>query len=163
MKKYLLVILLMLVMVVPAYAAVGAKIVGTFQGAATDVDFGAAGSFDGSTLTNYSLGPRASSGTSTTVASGTAVIPVTGYAVVVKNISEKVGSVATVANGIPGQVLTIVALTLTGSDTLVITPATASGFTTVTLSAAKQSVTLWYVSDTLGWVVVGTVNNPTVA
>jgi hypothetical protein len=164
-KAFLIAVFFLLLAFVfsPAYAAVGARISGTIVGAATDIDFGPTATFDGSLLKYYSMGPANIAGASTTVASGTAVIPITGYSVVVKNISEKVGSVATVANGVSGQVLQIVALTLTGSDTLIITPATTSGFTTVTLSAAKQSVTLLYLNDTLGWVVIGTANNPTVA
>jgi hypothetical protein len=162
MKKYLLVILLMLVLTIPAYAAVGIKVRGTMAGAATDIDFEAPVTFDGSTATAYLLGFE-STAASTTVASGTAVIPVTGYDIVVKNISEKAGSVATVANGKPGKVLKIIAGTLTGSDTLIITPATSTGFTTVTFTAAKQAVTLLYLNDTLGWMSIGTDNNPTVA
>jgi len=102
-------------------------------------------------------------GASTTVASGTSVIPVTGYSYVVKTISESVGYVCTVANGVKGQILVIEAGTVTGSDTAVITPATKTGFSTVTLATAKQSVTLLYLNDSLGWIILGTVGNPTVA
>ena len=94
--------------------------------------------------------------TSTTVASGTAVIPVTGYALVTKTIGEGAGTVCTVANGAKGQILVIRAGTVTGSSTAVITPATCSGFSTVTLAYEKQTVTLLYIDDTIGWIIIGT-------
>jgi hypothetical protein len=95
------------------------------------------------------------SATSGTVASGTIVIPVTGYTLVTKTIGEGAGTVCTLANGVKGQILVIRAGTVTSSCTAVITPATCSGFTTATLIQAGQTITLLYVSDTIGWVLIG--------
>jgi hypothetical protein len=103
------------------------------------------------------------SGSSTTVASGTSIIPISGYSLVSKTIGEGSGTVCTVADGEPGQILKIMAGTVTASCTAVITPATKTGFSTVTLTTAKQAVTLHYVNDVMGWEVIGTVNNPTVS
>ena len=140
MKRISLMLLAIMLLAVPAFASnegmplpTGTDLVGFYQGA------------------------------STTVASGTVIIPSTGYTLVSKTIGEGVGTVCTLAAGRVGQLLVIVAGTVTGSDTAVITPATKTGFSTVTLATAKQSVTLLYVNDTYGWIIIGTAGNPTVA
>lgn len=69
--------------------------------------------------------------------------------------SVATGDVVTVADGTDGQIKKFVYGAKTaGTDTLVITPATALGFTTVTLDAVGDSVILQFVS-TLGWTVIG--------
>lgn len=60
----------------------------------------------------------------------------------------------TLADGQPGQQITI-SLVVDGGGTGTLTPATKSGFATVVLADAKDTVTLEYVDDTTGWVVVG--------
>jgi hypothetical protein len=59
----------------------------------------------------------------------------------------------TLANGAPGQLLTITLGTDGGDGTL--TPATCTGFATIVFADAKDTVTLLYVDDTVGWVLVG--------
>ena len=93
-------------------------------------------------------------GTSATIATPTTAVPVS-YSLVSITLNSAAGQVFTLANGTAGQILTIVAGTKTSSDTAVITPTLCTGFTTITLVYAKQSVTLLYVNDTLGWILIG--------
>jgi len=60
----------------------------------------------------------------------------------------------TLANGAPGQELTITLVAGAGDCTL--TPTITTGFTAVVLADAKDTVTLEYIDDTVGWIVVGT-------
>jgi hypothetical protein len=77
--------------------------------------------------------------------------------------STGAGNVVTLANGTAGQAglrKTIVHTTKGASGTIVVTPATASGFTTVTLTNVGSAVTLMYTGA--AWVVVST-NGGTIA
>ena len=102
-------------------------------------------------------------GASKTMASPTTIIPATGYDVVTITLNTGVGTVNTLAAGTVGKILVIVAGTVTGSDTVVITPAQCTGFSTVTLATAKQTATFLYTGTTLGWILLGTSGAPTVA
>ena len=92
-----------------------------------------------------------------TMVSGSLAVPVS-YALVVKAITQ-VATPLTLANGVPGQILTFQVSTLTGSA--VLTPTLCTGFTTITFDAAKEYVTLLYIDDTYGWILQGT--NATIA
>lgn len=59
----------------------------------------------------------------------------------------------TLANGYPGQVLNINLVVDGGDGTL--TPATATGFATIVFADAGDQVTLMYIDDTVGWVIMG--------
>jgi len=59
----------------------------------------------------------------------------------------------TLANGTPGQELTITLVAGAGDCTL--TPTTTTGFTAVVLADVKDTVTLEYIDDTVGWIVIG--------
>lgn len=87
---------------------------------------------------------------SNTVAGGTLAIPVTR-----RHVAKTTGGVEalTLADGLPGQLLTITLSAAGGAGT--ITPTTKTGFTTVALATAKDSITLQFVDSTIGWVVVG--------
>ena len=85
-----------------------------------------------------------------TVAGTVLVIPVT-HAIVAKTTSA--GEACTLANGKPGQVLQIYMASQSGAAT--ITPATMTGFATVVLTANGDFVTLLYVDDTIGWIILG--------
>jgi len=61
---------------------------------------------------------------------------------------------STFANGEPGQTVTFVLVTDNGNS-VDITPVTKTGFTSVSLADAKDSCTLLYQDDTVGWVVAG--------
>jgi hypothetical protein len=56
----------------------------------------------------------------------------------------------TLANGVPGQTVTINLITDGGGDAT-ITPATSTGFSTVVLADAGDQVEFGYVDDTVGW------------
>mgnify|MGYP001297306168 CR=1 FL=1 len=92
--------------------------------------------------------------------SGSLAIPVT-YKYITKAIGVGVGAVHTLADGSDGQIITVLAISRAGSGTAVVTPTTKSGYSTVTLDAAWEYVTLLFVDTTVGWVIVAT--NATIA
>ena len=96
-----------------------------------------------------------------TTMTSTATAISTSYRFVYKTMATA-GQVGTLANGVMGQLLIISAASVATSGTFVITPTTKTGFATVTLAAQYDSVTLLYVDDTYGWVIVG-VRGATVA
>ncbi len=59
----------------------------------------------------------------------------------------------TLADGIPGQTVTINLVTDGGGDGT-LTPATATGWATVVFADAGDQVTFGYVDDTVGWIVL---------
>jgi len=58
-------------------------------------------------------------------------------------------------NGTSGQMITFVNILQESGGSWIITPDTATGFTTVTLDAAQESVTMLFVDSTVGWVIIG--------
>ena len=60
----------------------------------------------------------------------------------------------TLANGYPGQIL-IINLTTDGGGTGTLTPATATGFSTIAFADALDQAVLLYVDDIIGWIIVG--------
>jgi hypothetical protein len=108
----------------------------------------------GSVILSGSLGVGATlihRGTPDIVSAAGAISVTTAITHVVTNGT---GTVLTLADGAEGQVKYIVLKTLTaGGQTDVITPAHASGYTTITMSAAGQSVHLLFTNG--AWVVVG--------
>jgi len=66
------------------------------------------------------------------------------------------GDVVTLANGSAGQIKTITMVgEAAGTDTVVITPATFAGGTTVTLDTVGEAATFQY-NATIGWVLLNT-------
>ena len=62
----------------------------------------------------------------------------------------------TLSNGTAGQMLTVIYIAQGGApDSIVITPSTKTGFSTITLTDLGDAATLHYVNDTLGWFLVG--------
>jgi hypothetical protein len=139
-----------------AFAAVGYKVAGTDTGAITTLDiYGGVSNFDGSSLQLSIAGPAINGGT-TTLVSGVHAIPVINSVVSLPADNGNAGQVYTLANGsFRGQILTIVKAARTGSETAVITPTTKTGFTTITIDAANDSVTLLYIDSTIGWIQLG--------
>ena len=84
------------------------------------------------------------------VAGGVLAIPVT-HAIV----NKTTGGVEnlTLANGKPGQVLQIILVAANGAGTLV--PATKTGFISIVLADIGDKATLYYVNDTVGWIILG--------
>jgi hypothetical protein len=91
-------------------------------------------------------------GGGTTVAGDALAIPVT-HSYVAKTTAADAEAL-TLANGTPGQFLTI-ALVVDGGGDGTLTPTTKTGFATIVFADAGDNVTLLYVDDTVGWVIVG--------
>lgn len=86
----------------------------------------------------------------TSVAGATLAIPVTH-----RYVAKTTGGAEalTLANGTPGQLLTIELAVDGGDGTL--TPTTKTGFAAIVFADAGDIVTLEYVDDTVGWIIVG--------
>lgn len=149
---------------VPSFASVGVKVNGVSYGTATDLNFGCGSgnstvvSADNSTF-NIQCSPNlatAGIGNSGAVSMTTSdsVVPV-GYAFVRKAISNLGATTGTLANGIPGQIISLFITSVVGSGTWTLTPATATGFTSLKFTAAKDQAILLYVNDTVGWISLG--------
>lgn len=95
-------------------------------------------------------GVVAVTGATTTKAGGVLAVPITH-----RFVTMTTGGVEalTLANGVPNQELTITLGTDGGDGTL--TPATCTGFATIVFADAKDTVTLRYVDDTVGWICIG--------
>ena len=173
MKKLftLLTVLTLLIFCSPSFASVGVRLNGVMVGTATDINIncGTPGSNlvlspDGS-LYNINCSPNlisAGLGNSgyVSVASTSVAIPI-GYSYIRKVItsnSDPLFTAGTLANGYPGQIITIavVGLSPSGATTggnYTLTPTTTTGFTSVKLSATGDILTLEYLNDTFGWVI----------
>jgi hypothetical protein len=90
--------------------------------------------------------------TGSTTLSGAGAIPITTS--LVKFTSTAAANALTLANGVDGQRLTIVHDVKGTLGTGVITPTTKTGFSTITLTNAGDTVSLVYVT-TRGWMVTG--------
>lgn len=88
------------------------------------------------------------------VATGTTAITPTYAVYDIMSTSRTI----TVANGVPGQIVTLVCRTNLDYTlgTATITATTKTGWTSGAMDARKDSITLLYVDDTYGWVIVGT-------
>ena len=84
------------------------------------------------------------------VAGGVLAIPVTHA-----HVSKTTGGAEalTLADGTPGQVLTITLVVDGGNGTL--TPATKTGFATIVFADAGDGATLKFIDATVGWVIMG--------
>lgn len=162
MKKLLLVAMLLL-LGTPAFASVGIKVNGESAGQATNLNLittdTAADLKDGNvwniTLPSSDLvAAGTAEGDATSMTTGDLAVPV-AYAYVRKAISaDSAFSAGTLANGIPGQILQIEITAVSGSGVFNLTPTTKTGFKYVRFNAAKDTATLLYVNDTIGWVIV---------
>jgi len=88
------------------------------------------------------------------VAADVLIIPVT-HSVVSKTtgVDEELCSLA---DGVPGQELTIVLVAVGHADgDIILTPATLTGFATILLDDVKDTVTLKFIDATVGWIVIG--------
>ena len=89
----------------------------------------------------------------TTSAADSLAIPVT-HSTVEKTTGVDAEAL-TLANGEPGQILTIVLATDGGGDGT-LTPTTMTAFATIVFADAGDTATLMFVDDTVGWVILGT-------
>lgn len=149
MKK-LIIVALILLLASPAMASVGVKR-GTShypEGEVVYIDLGDGGYVAGDTA--Y-IGSTSIVGTSTMV-SGPTAIPVT-YRKVHQTFSGT-NVISTLANGTAGQILILDVTVNAATYTWKITPATATTFTNVTISAVGSYVVLQYLNDTVGWTII---------
>lgn len=86
----------------------------------------------------------------TTKAGGTLAVPITHRFV---TMTTGGAEALTLANGVPGQRITITLGTDGGDGTL--TPATCTGFATIVFADVKDTAHLEYVDDSLGWILIG--------
>ncbi len=95
--------------------------------------------------------PWANSG-SVAVAADALVIPTTHR--IVQKTTGGDAEALSLANGTPGQLLTVV-LIADGGGTGTLTPVTSTGWATAVFADVKDTFTFEYVDDTLGWIVRG--------
>ena len=87
-----------------------------------------------------------------TVAADALAIPVT-HGIVQKTTGADAEAL-TLADGEPGQILVINLVTDGGGDGT-LTPTTKTGWLTIVFADAGDQAILWYVDDTIGWVIQG--------
>lgn len=79
----------------------------------------------------------------------------TSYSQVDKKISnDPAYASGTLADSIPGSVLTIRITEVNGSGVFALSPDTATGFTSIVFAAVDDIVSLLYVDDTVGWIIL---------
>ena len=160
MIKFIIVALLMIMPAV-AFASVATDDIDGYVGEATSITFeGQEVTFDGSKVTVLANGHK--EGVTQNVSTESNLLAAAlAYGV----IDMRAGSAKSIAlaNGTPGQMVTIV-LTTYDYKTVTITndqvsPAvftmTKTGWDDVALNSSLDSVTLLYVDDTIGWVIIG--------
>lgn len=86
------------------------------------------------------------------VAADALAIPIT-HSLVTKTTGADAEAL-TLANGKPGQILTI-QLAVDGGGSGTLTPTTVGGFATIVFADAGDVATLMYIDDTVGWVILG--------
>ena len=89
----------------------------------------------------------------TTSAADSLAIPVS-HAYVAKTTGADAEAL-TLADGSPGQIL-VINLTTDGGGDGTLTPATATGWATIVFADALDQATLFYVNDSIGWIILGT-------
>lgn len=153
-----------------SFAAVGIRVNGVPYGTATDINLvcGAGSNSqptpDGGIFNINCSGSLATTGVAnggaTSIASTTTAVPVS-YAFVRKVVTtngDSAFTAGTLANGIPGEVLTISVPGMSPSSALTggnftITPVKSTGFSTIKLSAVGDLLVLTYIDDFYGWTV----------
>ena len=160
MRKLLTIVvalMLMFCLTSPSFAAVGIKVGNTLDGTATDIKFGSSTGAqftnDGSLWTFNLLLAGVGNGGAASMTSSTLVVPVANSFVRKSIANDSAFTAGTLANGVPGQSLTVLISEQLGSETFVITPATATTFTTASFDAAGDLATFLYIDDTSGWCV----------
>lgn len=90
---------------------------------------------------------------STSMAADVLAVPIT-HSIVLKT-SGADAEALTLADGTPGQILTI-AMVADGGGDATLTPTTKSGFTTIVFADDGDNATLRFIDSTVGWVLMGT-------
>ena len=141
----------------PSNAAVGIWVDGSLQGTATDMEFKSIGgslSNDGSRWTFNLLLAGVGSGGATSMTSSDLAVPV-GFSHITKAISaDPAFNAGTLADGNPGQILTLEITEQLGAETFTVTPATSTKIATLGFNAVGDIATLLFVDTTTGWAVL---------
>ncbi len=160
MKRFMACILAVALLIAvgsPSFASVGIKKDGKLDHTATDINFksmGAAITNDGSTTTFALMLAGIGSGGATSMATSTTAVPLT-FAFVNMAISSDVAFIGkTLADGVPGQQLTLNVYQQQSTNVLTITPATASTFTNIQFNEEEDNVTLLFIDGTTGWIIL---------
>jgi len=94
----------------------------------------------------------------TSMTSATLIVPITDAYVRKSIAADSAFTAGTLANGEKGQLLTIHVTEDLGSEVFTVTPATATGITSIGFDAVGESATFLYLDDTLGWTLFGSTN-----
>jgi len=162
MKKLFCFALLALLLSSTAYASVGYQKDGDPEGTASKINIeGGYTDFDGSTLTLFANGYAGGVTDNVSTESN-----LTSAALAYGVVKLAIGSTKyiTLANGEPGQMITFI-VTTAGGGTVYITDdkvdgttgaaLLATGWDDIALTELNDSVTLLYLDDTYGWLIVG--------
>lgn len=157
-----------------SFADIGVRVNGVNYGSATDINLVCGAGTNQQVITqgsvfNINCSPNlattgSANGGAVSMVTSDLAVP-TSYAFVRKAIAALAAgsfTAGTLANGIPGQMLTFFITTVGASGTFTITPTTSTGFTSIQFSTAKQEAIFLYVNDTVGWILSGTTGSPTV-
>lgn len=171
MKNKFLAAIMLLAFTGPVCASVGWKANGTPHGAMENFNSTCPTGADCSTQTGVTrkipvldsslFATGTATGGATSVASTTAAVP-TGYAFVRKVIpsnGDAAFTAGTLADGKPGQILTIKAAGLSPSGATTggnytITPTTTTGFVSIKLTAVGDYAVFQFIDTTVGWVLL---------
>jgi hypothetical protein len=111
-------------------------------------------------MTTLGMQADGASNGSSMMVSGSTAVPTD--AIVVNKYIGATAQAGTLANGVAGQILMIYISQCDTGATFVLTPTTKMGFSTLTFNAVLDQVTLLYVNDTIGWIMINA-NSVTVA
>lgn len=166
MRKLVVIFVVVMLLLVSslAFASVGIKKDGVNEGAVTDIDFRSSHtSKSGSVVSVYANGYK--DGVTTNVSTEshlTSAALAYGIVSLVGGTSAKTMSLEA---GTDGQIVTIIMTpansgSITISETCVNPHITSTGWTSIVfaVSSSAQSVTLLWVDDTYGWILVGSSN-----
>jgi hypothetical protein len=167
MFKKLIMLAFLAILATPSFASVGFKINGVPAGAATDLNVvcgngvNTSVTSDGSTY-NIGCSPNlaesgfANAGYVSLASTSATISPSYTYVLKVLDTDGNAAFTAgNLANGTPGQMLTITAIGFSpggGGGTYTLTPTTSLTLKNVVFTAKGDSVTLVYLDDTNGWI-----------
>ncbi len=163
MRKYIaFMAVFIMAMVTPSFASVGVQVDNNKLGAAAKIRFNTSGlaqvnkalNFDGSTLQfNLMLAGTGTSGAvSLTADDGLNVER--GYSVTYKAVGTTAEE-SFLHRGLPGEFTTIVATTVGSGGRWTLTDDTSTTWEEIVFDATDESISLLYISDSVGWVQVG--------
>jgi len=165
MRKYIaFMVIFLMTMVTPSFASVGIKVDNEPLGSATDLRFDSSGTggtnkafnYDGSRLRFLLM--LAGTGTSGAVSLGTGNTNVErGYSITYKAIGTVIET-GTIANGIPGEFITIRITEVGSNGSWILTSNASTTWDSIIFNAVGETISLLWLSDSVGWVIFGDTN-----